>query len=87
MVTSPLKVSALIRAAPPPISKVNFLLVDEPIPCSPGRSVIGNWLSMPPFQVEKVSWRARLALDVEVHVARVRDELVAARSDRSGRRR
>ena len=55
IVMSPLNVSAVMRAAPPPISKVNRLDVDTPMPCSPGLSVMGNWLSMLPFHVETVS--------------------------------
>ena len=55
IVMSPLNVSAVMRAAPPPIANVKRFDVDAPMPCSPGLSVIGKSLSISPFQVETVS--------------------------------
>ena len=54
IVMSPLNVSAVIRAAPPPISKLKRLVVAPPILCSPGLRVMGNWLFTPPFHVDTV---------------------------------
>src|SRR5207237_2664831 len=53
MVTSPLKLSALMRASPLPTWKVNRFVL--PMPCSPGVSVIGKSLSMDPVYVDTVS--------------------------------
>ena len=49
---SPENVSAAIRAAPLPISKVNRFAWPLPMPCSPGRSVIGKSLSSVPRHVD-----------------------------------
>ena len=56
IVMSPLNVSAVMRDAPPPMENVNRLAFWDPMPCSPGFSVMGNALSISPLHVDTEIW-------------------------------